>query len=347
MPNQFPFDQRFERQIQNLDLKKKIRQVVIGLVCFLILAIILTCYYTVPADSMGVVTRFGVLRPMAKPGLHFKLPLGIDSVTIVQTERQMKQEFGYATPGATYEYQYSSQPQQRLEKNMVTGDLNSVEVQWVVQFRITDPQSFLFSVRNADETLRDASESVLREIVGDRSVDEIITVGRQEVEIKSREKLQELANLFQLGVTIDQIQLSNVDPPAAVQASFSEVNQAQQEREQAVNEAKGEYNKAVPRARGEADQRIREAEGYALKRVNEAEGDANRFSAIYKEYGKSPDVTRRRMYLETMQKVLPNLSRPYIVDPQVPGLLTTLPLGAAAATVAPQAQTVPNNAVRR
>jgi membrane protease subunit HflK len=199
-------------------------------------------------------------------------------------------------------------------------------VEWVVQYRIDDAKQYLFAVRSPKETLRASSESVMREVVGDRTVDEVLTIGRQEIESESLNRLKELAERYGLGVSIMQVQLKNVHPPRGVQASFNEVNQAQQEREQLINVANGEYNKAVPRARGEADQRLRGAEGYALSRVNEARGDADRFSALFNEYLKAPEVTRQRIYLETMAEVLPGLERKVILDQSLTGVLPHLSL---------------------
>jgi membrane protease subunit HflK len=282
--------------------------------------------YTVPSDSVGVLQRFGKYLKEVPPGLHFKLPLGIDRVTIVPVKRQLKQEFGFATPGATNPYQYPQESEK--ESQMVTGDLNATLVEWVVQYRISDPEKFLFKVREPSATLRDVSESVMREAVGDRTVDEVITIGRQEIEVEALAKMQQLATKYEMGVSIDQVQLKNINPPKPVQESFNEVNQAQQEKEKLINEARRDYNKVIPLAEGEKDQRIREAEGYRLKRVNEAEGDAARFDAVLTEYVKAPEVTRRRIYLETLQAVLPNLRSKIVVDDAVPGILPLLNLDA-------------------
>lgn len=203
---------------------------------------------------------------------------------------------------------------------MVTGDLNVALVEWVVQYRIERPDHYLFNVRQADATLRDASENVMREVVGDRTVDEVITIGRQEVEVEALQRLQELVKSYHMGIKIDQVQLKNVNPPERVQASFNEVNQAQQEKERAINVANGEYNKSIPHARGTAAQNIRAAEGYAKKRVNEAEGDVAKFNALLAEYVKAPEVTRRRLYLETMANLLPQVKNKIIVDEGVKSL---------------------------
>jgi len=240
--------------------------------------------------------------------------------------RQLKQEFGFATPGATNPYQFTDTREQELERSMVTGDLNAASVEWVVQYRIADPLAYLFAFRDPAHALRDLSESVMRAVIGDRTVDEVITVGRQEIEIEALDRLKRLVAQYGLGVSIDQIQLKNVNPPTPVQASFNEVNQAQQEREKVINLARGEYNKVVPRARGEAEERIRAAEGYAVRRINEAEGDAARFTALFTEYTKAPEVTRQRLYLETLEEVLPRLRGKIVVDEAARQVLPLLQL---------------------
>ena len=209
---------------------------------------------------------------------------------------------------------------------MITGDLNAALVEWVVQYRITEPEVYLFEVRDPGVTLRDLSESVMREIIGDRTVDEIITIGRQDIEDTSLQRLRDLVTRYHLGVMVNQVQLKNVDPPVPVQPSFNEVNRAQQDRENAINLANGEYNKAVPKARGEADQAIRGAEGYRFKRINEAEGDAALFTAVLEQYVKAPDVTRTRIYLETLGEVMPKAKQGIIVDESVQQILPMLPL---------------------
>jgi membrane protease subunit HflK len=285
-----------------------------------------TGIYTVDAESEGVVQRFGRFSHVVPSGLHIKLPLGIDDVTIVPVKRQLKQEFGFGTPGASNPWQASPEADWQDEKAMVTGDLNVALVEWVVQYRIEAPDHYLFNVRRADATLRDASENVMREVIGDRTVDEVITIGRQEVEDEALQKLQALTRSYAMGIKIDQVQLKNVNPPEKVQASFNEVNQAQQEKERAINVADGEYNKSIPRARGLAAQTIRAAEGYAKKRVNEAEGDVSKFNALLAEYHKAPEVTRRRIYLETMAEVLPQVKNKVIVSDEVKGMLPLLNL---------------------
>ena len=309
----------------NINIRSAIGIVFFLVVILVVVVLALTSYYTVGADSEGVVLRFGKYLKTVQPGLHFKLPFGVDAVTVIPTRRQLKLEFGFTTPGyLTNSIQPSQNPNE--EKSMVTGDLNAALVEWVVQYRIDDPSQYLFEVRNPGETLRDVSEAAMREVIGDRTVDEVITIGRQDIEIEALARMQELSKRYHLGIRVDQVQLKNVNPPSQVQASFNEVNKAQQDRENAINIANGEYNKVVPKAKGQADETIQAAEGYRFKRVNEAEGDVAAFSAVLQQYVKAPDITRMRLYLETMSQILPQTGQKIIVDESLRQLLPILPL---------------------
>jgi membrane protease subunit HflK len=268
--------------------------------------------YTVGPESVGVVQRFGKFIGTVGPGLRFKLPFGIDTVTVLPVKRQLKMEFGFGTPGATQRDQFSGDA--KAESDMVTGDLNAAHVEWVVQYEISDPEQYLFNHREPGPTLRDFSESVMREVIGDRTIDEVLTIGRQGIENEAITNLQQLVADLHMGLRVQQVQLKNVYPPRPVQQAFEEVNRAQQEREQMINQANGEYNKVVPRASGEAQRQLSEAEGYALQRVNEAKGDVARFSALLEQYEKAPEVTRQRLYLETLGEVLPKLGGKVILD---------------------------------
>ncbi len=311
----------------NLNLPKPpMRLIGAVLVVVALLIVAWTSFYTVAAESEGVVLRFGKFLKTVNPGLHFKLPLGIDEVTVLPTRRQLKLEFGFFSSGYTNVDQAGRE--QVDEKSMVTGDLNAALVEWVVQYRIDDPKEYLFDVRNPGQTLRDLSEAAMREVIGDRTVDEVITIGRQDIEISALTRMQELAKRYKLGVRVDQVQLKNVNPPREVQASFNEVNKAQQDRENAINIANGNYNEAVPKAKGEADQTIRAADGYRFKRVNEAEGDVASFNAMLGQYLKAPEITRTRLYLETMGDVLPYMGPKIIIDDSMKQLLPILPLSA-------------------
>ena len=308
--------------LPDFDAKKIVGVMVLG-------AILLggwSSFYTVPAEAEGVVLRFGRYLKTSEPGLRFKIPFNVDRVAIVPVRRQLKQEFGFATEGRTDESQATSSAEQIEEKSMVTGDLNAALVEWVIQYLINDPKDFLFSVRNPKEALRDVSEAVMREVVGDRTVDEVITIGRQEIESEALTKLRDIVLKYKMGLGIDQVQLKDVNPPRPVQPSFDEVNNAKQQREEQINVATGEYYKQVPKAKGEADQKIRAAEGYASKRINEAQGDVARFNAILAEYLKAPDVTKRRIYLETMTKVMPQLGSKIIIDEEAKQILPLLNL---------------------
>ena len=307
-------------------------KLILGILIALVLVVgFFSSFYSVPANSVAVVQRFGAYLKTSEPGLHFKLPWGIDMITPVEVARQQKLEFGFATQGATNSYQYAATYEEmEQEKTMVTGDLNTALVEWVVQYTIEEPEKYLFTFRDPLQTLRDLAEASMREVVGDRSVDEVLTVGRQEMELKAAERLRQLVTTLNIGIRIDQIQLGNVNPPRSVEMSFSDVNKAQQEKESAVNQAKAEYFKAVPRARGEAKQKISTAEGYATKRVNEAEGDANRFQALLTEFKKAPEVTKKRMYLEAMSEILPGVPGKVILDEKAPQFLPLMNLNSQA-----------------
>jgi membrane protease subunit HflK len=296
-------------------------QMAILVVVALFLAI--SAFYQVDPEEVGVLMRFGRFVKTTDPGLHFKLPLGVDRVFKVPVQRQLKQEFGFRTvrPGVRSEFR-----QEEGESNMLTGDLNAAVVEWVVQYRVDDPYNYLFRVREVEGTLRDLSEAVMRSVVGDRTVDEVLTVGRQEVADLVEQRLQELCAQYETGIKIEQVVLQDVTPPDPVKPSFNAVNQAEQQRETLINQAQSEYNKVVFRAQGEAQQTIERAEGYAIDRVNRAEGEANRFQALYAEYRKAPEVTRKRIYLETMGDVLPSMGGKVIIDDDVKGLLPLLNL---------------------
>src|SRR6266542_107581 len=284
---------------------------------------LLLSFISVPANSVGVRTRFGAYHALVNPGLAYAVPY-IDEILIVPTQRLLKLEFGFTSPNATNIYQGDVEPAET--ETMITGDLNTALVPWVVQFRVTDPKTYLFGAREPEKTLRDLSESVMREVIGDRTVDEVLTVGRHDIETSTLKRLADLCSQYGLGIQIQQVQLATVRPPPVVQAAFNEVNQAQQEKQTAINQAWALYNDAVPNARGQAKEREKQAEAYAFRRVNEAKGEAQKFSLLLAEYGKAPEVTRRRLYLEAMQAILPNLQKKIIVDDSLKNILQTLPL---------------------
>ena len=288
--------------------------------------ILLTSWFQVGPESVGVILRLGAYNRTVDPGLHFKLPTGVERVYIVETQRQLKQEFGFRTlrPGINTSYDPGDF---QLESLMLTGDLNVAVVEWTVQYRITDPYKYLFRVRDVTETFRYMTQAVMREVIGDRTVNEVLTVGRTELALAVADRLQKLCDQYQTGIKVDQVILQDVTPPEEVKASFNEVNQAQQEKEKLINQARAEYNRAIPKAKGEAQQTIEQAEGYALDRVNRAKGEADRFKQVYVEYRKAPEVTRRRIYVETMQKVLPKVGRKLVVEKGTGNVIPLLTLG--------------------
>ena len=282
--------------------------------------------YQVQPEEVGVVLRFGRYVRTTEPGLRAMIPFA-EEVLKVPVQRQLRQEFGFQTAEAGVRTVYAPTSQDlEAEAVMLTGDLNVAVVEWIVQYRVSDPYEYLFKVRNLDETFHDMNEAVMREVVGDRTVTEVLTLGRQEIEVEVEVRLQDLANRYEMGITIDQVVLQDVNPPDPVRPSWDEVSQAQQQRDRMINEARGEYNRVIPRARGEAQQTVLQAEGYALDRINRAEGNAVRFAAVYDEYRRAPDVTRRRLYLETMQRILPRVGRKLFVAEDTIGVLPLLSL---------------------
>ena len=284
------------------------------IVSFLFLVIILwSSIFQISTEEVGVITRFGEYVRQVEPGLNFKIPLAED-VYKVPVERQQKLEFGFRTASAGINTQYRQSSSTKDESLMLTGDLNLAEVQWVVQYRVDNAYNNLFEVRNPQNTLRTLSEAAMRQIVGDRTVNEVLTVGRTEIGSKSQELIQQICREYSLGIKIEQVVLQDVNPPEPVKAAFNAVNEAQQEKETLINQAKSEYNKVIPKARGQAEETIQQAEGYAAERVNNADGEAARFTALYNEFIKAPEVTKRRVYLETMSSVIPKIGNVVITD---------------------------------
>jgi len=304
-------------------IKKHIRNLIIILI---IVAAVLTSARTVGPEEEGVVLFFGKYSRTVQPGLNFIVPFGVEKMYKIPVQRQLKQEFGFRTesPGTRTTYSKRTFSDESL---MLTGDLNLSDVEWVVQYRISNSYQFLFKVRNAEKTLRDMSEAAVRKIVGDRTVNEVLTVGRQEVASSVEVLLQQMCNEYENGIRIDQVVLQDVNPPEPVKPSFNAVNQAQQERETLINQAESEYNRVIPRARGEAEETIQLAEAYYLNRVNRATGEAARFNSLYEAYIKAPEVTKKRIYLETLERVLPKLDNKIILDEKGNNILPLLNLG--------------------
>jgi membrane protease subunit HflK len=304
--------------------RRTILTVIVGVV---LLATAVSSYYQVEPDEVALVTRFGRFVRTSNPGPHTKVPFGIERVQKVPVQRQLKHEFGFRTARADIQSTYRKDEKTQDESLMLTGDLNVATVQWIVQYKISDPYKYLFKLRDVEETFRLMAEASMRTVVGDHSVTELLTVGREAIASRAKELLSNLCKLYDNGISVQQLVLQDVDPPESVKPSFNAVNQAIQERERAINEAWAEYNQEIPRARGLAEQKIEAAEGYAVDRVNRAKGDAQRFVALEEQYRKSPEVTRTRIYLETMSAALPEAGRKLIFDEKAKGILPMFPLG--------------------
>ncbi len=294
----------------------------VGILLFLAITL-WSSVFQVSTEEVGVITRFGKYVRQVEPGLNLKVPFAED-VYRVPVERQQKLEFGFRTTRAGINTRYSESSSTKDESLMLTGDLNLAEVQWVVQCRVDNAYKNLFKVRNPQSTLRIISESAMRQIVGDRTVNEVLTVGRTEIGSKLQELIQEICREYSMGIKIEQVVLQDVNPPEPVKAAFNAVNEAQQEKETLINQAKSAYNKVIPKARGQAKETIQQAEGYAAQRVNNAEGEAARFTALYNEFVKAPEVTKRRIYLETMSSVIPKIGNVVITDQKGSSVLPLL-----------------------
>ena len=317
---------RIARQIRER-LRHSRRFVVIAAAVALAIIVLLSSYYQVEAEEVGIVTRFGRYVRTSNPGPHTKIPFGIERVQKVPVQRQLKQEFGFRTAHADVDTTFQKDAKTQEESLMLTGDLNVATVEWIVQYKIVDPYKYLFKLRNVEATFRLMTEASMRTVVGDHSVTELLTVGRESIAARAKELLSNLCKIYDNGISVQQLVLQDVDPPEAVKPSFNEVNQAIQERERAINEAWAEYNQEIPRARGLAEQKVEAAEGYAVDRVNRAQGDAQRFTALETEYRKAPEVTRARIYLETMSAILPLAGKKLIFDEKAKGILPMFPLG--------------------
>jgi membrane protease subunit HflK len=282
--------------------------------------------YTVETNERGIIQRFGKHVRTTDPGIHLKLPRGIEKVTKVRVDYVFKEEFGFRTLQAGVRTRYASGSAYMDESLMLTGDLNVAVVPWIVQFKVHDPVKFLFKVRNVRTTLRDLSQSTMRLVVGDHSIDEVINK-RMEIANQAKGLLQKELDEAETGIRVTTIEMKRTTVPEPVQPSWNEVNQAIQEKERMIYQAREAYNKLIPQARGQAEKTIKTAEGYALDRVNRAKGDAARFISLYEEYAKAEDVTRRRLYLEAIRDVFPKLGSKYIVDAEQKNFLPLLNLG--------------------
>jgi len=301
-----------------------------GVLVVVALAVLFSAWFTIEPEEAGLVLRFGKYARTVPSGLHLKLPSPIEKVIKVPVERQLKEEFGFRTEASGGSRSTYSQQDLSAESLMLTGDLNVAVVEWTAQYRVRDPYKFLFKVRSVQKTFRDMNETVMREVVGDRSVNEVLTVGRQEIAAEVEQRLQALCDQYENGIKVEQIVLQDVNPPDPVKPSFNEVNQAQQEREKLINQARADYNQIIPRAKGQAQQTLEQAEGFATDRVNRARGDAELFVKVHAAYQRAPEVTRRRMYLETMAEIYPKVKKKVVLDEKLKGVLPLLPVAGGA-----------------
>lgn len=309
-------------------IKKFVPIVCIGVVAIIALVAMSSCYYTVEPEEKAVVLRLGKYQAMEGSGLHFKIPFGIDTILKVKTERIFKEEFGFKTSN-TSSGRTTYDNRSRLDESlMLTGDLNVSEIEWIVQYKVEDPVKFLFNIKDPVGTIRDISEAVTRKIIGNANVTDVLTTERASLANAIQLEMQKSLKKYDIGVKIETFKFQDVNPPQKVKAAFNAVNEAEQQRESMIQNAKEQYNNQVPKARGEAKSSIQKAEGYAMERVNIAQGDANRFLALLNEYKKYPDVTRTRMYLETMERIYPKMKDIIIVDNETSksGITPLLPL---------------------
>lgn len=294
-----------------------------AIIIFAVIVVGYFSYYEVKADQVAVLTRFGKFVGTKGPGLHFRIPI-VDSVVKVEAKRQLKAEFGFRTQSAGVKSEFLRNAVTDKESAILTGDLNVVNVEWIVHYMIADPYTYLFKVDNVELTLRALSEATMRSVVGDYSVTEVLTRGREEVLEKARNQLAELCQRYETGISIQKVELKDSAPPDPVKPSFNEVNQAEQERDRLENEAWANYNREIPNAIGEARKTIQTAEGYAIERVNRASGEVQRFLAIEKEYALASRVTRARLYFETMSQVMAQAGKKVVFDKRGSSVLPLL-----------------------
>jgi len=319
-------------ELSKIDLSKYTGALQVVVIVIVLCFTVYTSVFTVDPEERAVVLKFGKAREqLVEQGLHFKLPFYIEQEYKVPVERQLKLEFGFRTAGNETRTQYAQTQYAdnsfAAESLMLTGDLNVASIEWVTQYTISEPVKYLFRVRNVDQTFRDMNEAVLREIIGDRTINEVLTIGRGEIQNLAKDKLSKLCEDYKLGIVVNQVILQDVAPPEPVKPAFNEVNQAEQEKETTIQQALAAYNKEIPKAEGTALRTVEAAEGYAVKRVNEAKGAASQFTQVFEEYKKAPEITRQRIYLETMQEIYQAVDRKIIIDEDASGVLPLLNLG--------------------
>lgn len=320
-------------EFSEIHLPASPRKIALGVaavvVVILIFSIVSETFYSIPADSQAVILRFGRFYSIQDPGLHSKIPLGVDEVYLVPLRRVQSMEFGFQTARAGRRSEYRTTPKQKEASLMLTGDLNMASVEWVVQYRINDPKAFLFRVAEVQDTIRDSSEAVMRTLVGDRSVDEVITSGREALAAQAKERLQKLLEQYGCGVEVVTLTLQDATPPDPVKDAFDAVNRARQEKDQVINQARAERNRLIPAARGDKERKIKEAEGYLSEKVRRVQGETAALLAQYEAYLKAPKETRQRLFMETMEHVYRAAGRTIVLDPAVKTVLPLLDLGSS------------------
>ncbi len=315
-----PFDPN-DLKMLYYQLKQNSKMVTTIFIIFIVAALGLTSFYTVAPDEEAVIIRLGKYLDTYPPGPHFKLPFGIDKLYKERTKRVHQAEFGFRTVGTNYPRSNYSESRYDIESIMLTGDLNVADVEWVVQFQISNPFKFRFQTNTPIRNIRDVSESIMRRVVGDRLVTDVLTTGRVEVANEAQKLMQKVLDRYDMGVRIVTVKLQDVNPPEEVKASFNEVNEAKQEQEKLINQAEKAYNKVIPEARGKAEETISWAQGYAQALLNKAQGDATKFKSVLSTYRNSPNITRKRLYLETMEEIYKKVKKITIVDSKIKGLL--------------------------
>lgn len=312
------FDEDIRKFIETVSNNFKKIGTFIGI--FIIGLIVNSGFYTVETEEEAIVLRLGKYIETTSPGLHFKVPF-IDKVEKVKTTIVHQAEFGFRTNNTNERRTFYANEDFDNESLMLTGDLNVGDVEWVVQYKISDPFKYKFKTRDPERNIRDISESIMRRVVGDKLVTEVLTTGRVEISSKAKVLMQEVIDKYDMGISVQTVKLQDVNPPESVKASFNEVNEARQEKEKVINQAEREYNKIIPEAKGKAEKLVSEAEGFGMAQVNKAKGDASKFLAILTEYNRAPEITKKRMYLEVMEVVFTRGKDITIVDSKIKGLL--------------------------
>jgi len=302
--------------------------IIIMVVIIVILILVFSTAYQVDKDEIAVVTRFGKYVRSEEPGFRLRLPFGVENIVKIPVKKVLKEEFGFVTKIAnTGRSEFERGNEQLDEARMLTADLKVIQIEWIVQYKITDPVKYVFNVRGPRESLRTFSVIAMSQIAGDYLFDEIITIAKTDITTKVRDLIQAIIDKMEMGISVQTVELINVTPPKDVETAYNEVLQAQQEKDKIINEAKQQYNKEVIPVKGEAERMIAVAEGYKAQRVKVAQGEAKYFNALYTEYIRAPEVTKKRMYLETMSEILPKLNNVYVIDEQQKNLVPLMQMG--------------------